>query len=157
MSTKVATAGVPTSPQEAFRIVVHEFGVKKLAEILLMKPGTLYNKADADAGSHHQPTLRDIVDVTRATGDCRVLDSLDRLFNRAAYDLTPGMYVSDEALLELLCRVNSDNGAMHRTLKSGLEDGRFTREELSAVRSEAFELITSVLTFLHRLEGMVDD
>jgi hypothetical protein len=51
---------------------------------------TLYNKCDADDDSHHQPTLRDVVRVTRATGDPRVLDSLDRMFNRASYDVSAG-------------------------------------------------------------------
>lgn len=150
-------AAVMESPQEAFRAVVYDYGVKRLAGELLMKTGTLYNKADADADSHHQPTLRDVVAVTRTTGDHRILDSLDRMFNRAAYDVTSGLEVSDEALLDLLCKVNSENGAMHRALTDGLSDGRFSRGELSAVRLEAFELVTSVLTFLHRLEGLVDE
>jgi hypothetical protein len=157
MSEKYAAGRVAASPQEAFRDVVYDFGAKALAAQLVMKPGTLYNKAEADADSHHQPTLRDVINVTRVTGDFRILDSLDHLFNRAAYDLTPGLEVSDAAVLDLLCRVNSENGHMHAALTAGLADGKFTRAELAAVRGEAFELITAVLTFVHRLEGMVDD
>jgi hypothetical protein len=157
MSDKYAAGQIPASPQEAFREVVYGFGVKALAAQLVMKPGTLYNKADADGDSHHQPTLRDVIAVTQITGDCRILDSLDRMFNRAAYDVTQGIEVSDAALLELLCRVGSENGAMQKALNDGLSDGRFTREELAAVKGEAFDLITAVLTFVHRLEGLVDD
>lgn len=91
------------NPFEAFKLAVYRFGVAELAAELGYRPGTLYNKADADADSHAQPTLRDVVLVTRLTGDCSILDSLDRMFGRAAYDVTPGQ-VSDEALLELLCR-----------------------------------------------------
>lgn len=148
---------VPSNPQQAFREVVYRFGVRELAAQMLMKVGTLYNKCDADEDSHNQPTLRDIVAVTQITGDATVLDSLDRMFNRAAYDVTPGLQVSDQAVLELLCRVGSDHGAMHAALLKGLTDRRFTREELAAVRGEAFELITSVLTFVKRLEGLVDE
>jgi hypothetical protein len=157
MSEKYAAGRLPASPQEAFREVVYDFGAKAMAAQLVMKPGTLYNKAEADADSHHQPTLRDVINVTRISGDFRVLDSLDRLFNRAAYDVTPGLRISDAALLELLCHVNSENGRMHAALTAGLEDGKFTRDELAAVRGEAFDLITAVLTFVHRVEGLVDE
>jgi hypothetical protein len=154
-----AAAGprVPLNPQEAFRQVAMDYGVQALAAELVMKTGTLYNKCDADDHSHHQPTLRDIVRITQATGDYRILDSLDRMFNRAAYDLTPGLVVSDAALLEILCKVGSDHGAMHKALADGLADRRLTRDETALIRAEAFELITSVLTFIHRVEGMVDD
>ncbi|WP_290906262.1 phage regulatory CII family protein [Aquabacterium sp.] len=158
MSNKLAAgAPIPANPQDAFHDAVHGYGVKALAALLVMKPGTLYNKCDADDDSHNQPTLRDIVRVTRATGNMVILDSLDRMFNRAAYDLTPCLQISDEALLELLCKVNSENGAMHAALTKGLADGKFTQTEMRAVRGEAFELITAVLTFLQRLEGLVDD
>lgn len=149
--------GVPASPQEAFRQAVFGFGVEDLAAALLMKKGTLYNKCEADEDSHHQPTLRDVVRVTQITGNPVILDSLDRMFNRAAYDLTTGHEVSDQAILELLCRVASENGAMHQALANGLADRRFTQVELRAVRAEAFDLVSAVLTVLRRLEGMVDD
>lgn len=147
---------VPVSPFEAFRLVCATYGVKEMAERTGMKPGTLWNKCDADVESHHQPTLRDVIAVTRESGDLRVLDSLDRLFGRAAYDVTPGA-VSDAALLELLCRVGSDSGALHTAVGIALADGRFTQQDLVAVRVEAFDLVSSVLCFVQRLEGLVDE
>ncbi|HYE71201.1 MAG TPA: phage regulatory CII family protein [Aquabacterium sp.] len=157
MSTKGAAGAIPDNPVEAFREVVHSFGVKQLAALLLMKPGTLYNKADGDVDSHHQPTLRDVVRVTQATNNMLILDSLDRMFNRAAYDVTPGIVVSDQELLDLLCRVNSESGAMHKALTDGYLDRHFSAADLRRVRAEVFDLVTAVLTFLHRLEGLVDD
>lgn len=154
---KSAPLQVPRDPHEAFKRVVYTFGVDAMAAELLMKKGTLYNKCDADAESFNQPTLRDIVGVTRVSGDTRILDSLDRMFNRAAYDVTTGLDVSDGALLELLCRVGSEQGQMHQALLKGFEDRRFCRDDLAAVRGEAFDLITAVLTFLQRVEGMVDE
>jgi hypothetical protein len=150
-------AGVPANPQDAFRQVCYAFGVKELAALLVMKTGVLYNKCDADEDSHHQPTLRDVVRVTQATGNTLVLDSLDRMFHRAAYDVTSGHEVSDKALLELLCTVGSENGAMHAALSKALQDLRLTSDEVKAVRGEAFDLITAVLTFVHRLQGLVDE
>lgn len=154
MTTNIA---VPANPHQAFREVVFRHGVKNVAARLVMKLGTLYNKCDADDDSHNQPTLRDVVLVTQVTGDTTILDSLDRMFNRAAYDVTPGLPVSDAALLDLLCKVASENGAMHTAVSSGLADRRFTKRELEAVRVEAFDLVTAVLTFLQRMEGLVDE
>ena len=156
MKHKPDNGAVPESPFEAFRVVAYTHGVERLANRLGMNRGTLYNKCDADVESHHQPTLRDVIAVTRESGDLRVLDSLDRLFDRAAYDVTPGA-VSDAALLELLCRVGSDSGALHTAVGTALADGRFTPQDLVAVRAEAFDLVSSVLCFVQRLEGLVDD
>lgn len=149
------TMSVPVSPQVAFRRVVHEYGVEEMAAQLLMVPGTLHNKCNCDQDSHHKPTLKDVVDVTRITGDHRILESLDRMFGRAGYDLTPGP-VCDSAILELLCKVASESGAMHQALMTGLQDRRFSLLELQAVRAEAFDLVNAVLSLQQRLEGLVD-
>ena len=147
---------VPVSPFEAFRAVVIGYGVKELAERLSMKTGTLWNKADADVESHHQPTMRDVIAITRETQDMRILESMNRLFDRATIDLRPGP-VSDEAVLELLLRVSSEKGQMAQALRNGYADARFCREDYLAVRGEAFDLINAVLDFVQRLEGLVDE
>lgn len=156
MKPFTSNPAVPESPFEAFRLVVYTAGAEHLANRLGMNRGTLYNKADADVESHHQPTLRDVIAVTRETGDMRILESLDRLFGRAGYEVTPGP-VSDAALMELLCKVGSESGAMHQALVVGLADGDFTLRDLQLVRGEAFDLISAVLNFVQRLEGLVDD
>jgi len=150
-----AHAVVPVNPYEAFRLVAYGYGVKELAERMGMSPGVLWNKADASVESHAQPTLRDVIAVTRETGDMRILESLNRLFERGSFDLTPGP-ASDAALLELLALVGSEQGAMCTALHKGLADRRFTPEDFQAVRAEAFDLINAVLAFLQRLEGLVD-
>lgn len=147
---------VPVSPFEAFRRVCSAYGVAEMAARIGLKPGTLWNKCDADVESHHQPTLRDVIAVTRESGDMRVLDSLNRLFDRASYDVAPGA-ASDEALLDLLCKVGSDSGHLHAAVGKALADGQFTQQDLVAVRAEAFDLVSSVLCFVQRLEGLVDE
>jgi hypothetical protein len=148
---------VASNPQQAFRDLVYRFGVKDMAAKLVMKTGTLYNKCEADEDSHNQPTLRDLVMVTQISADTSVLDSLDRMFNRAAYDVTPGLPVSDQAILELLCKVGSEHGDIHKAVGKALANARFSAQDLRAVRLEVFELVTAVLAFLQRLEGLVDD
>lgn len=156
MPMNCAVTAVPMNPQEAFRLAVYSFGVKEVAAALVMNEGTLHNKCNADEDSHHKPTLRDVIAVTRITGDTRILESLDRMFGRAGYETAPGE-VSDMALMELLCKVAGESGAMHQAVLAGLLDERFTAVEMQAVRAEAFDVINAVLGFVQRLEGLVDD
>lgn len=148
---------VPVSPFEAFKLAVYRYGVAELAAELGYRPGTLYNKADADADSHAQPTLRDVVLVSRLTGDLSILDSLDRLFGRVAYDVSPGAPVSDEALLELLCRVGSEQGDLFTAVQTALASERLDRAAVERVRAEAFDLVAAVLAFVQRLEEICDE
>ncbi len=162
MSRKHAQHGaqgrdVPASPFEAFKLAVYRYGVPELAAELGYKTGTLYNKADADADSHAQPTLRDVVLVTRLTGDTSILDSLDRMFGRVGVDVSPQAPASDEALLELLCRIGTEQGAMYSALHAALQDGNFSEHEVATVRAEAFDLVAAVLAFVQRLEGLRRD
>lgn len=144
---------------EAFRKVVYGYreGVPQLAAITAQKPGTLYNKADASDDSHNQPTLRDVVLVTQATNDMRVLEALCELFGRATYDTTRHAEVSDDALLDLLTKFGAENGDFHRALSQALTVKRFTDAEMATVRAEAMDVVGALMTLLHRLEGLVDD
>ena len=150
-------APVAPNPFEAFKLAVYRFGVAELAAQLGYRPGTLYNKADADADSHAQPTLRDVVLVTRLTGDHSILDSLDRMFDRVAYAVKPNQPVSDEALLELLCKVGSEQGDLFSAVHLALQDQRMSRQDVERVRLEAHQLIAAVLAFVQRLEGLCDE
>lgn len=141
---------------EAFKELVYSFGPKDLAPLLGCKVGTLYNKADADEGSHAQPTLRDVVLLTQITGDMRVLDALNEMFGRAAYDCVKHQEASDEALLELLAGLGKESGEFHAALAAGLKQRRFTLETMRTIRGEAFDVVAALMTLLARLEGYVD-
>jgi len=158
--SKVAAAPrheVALNPLEAFRDVCYAYGVSELAAALAYRKGTLYNKADADAESHHQPTLLDVVNVTRVTYDHRILESLDRMFGRAGFLLPPESLCSDEHLLDLLCKVGEESGQLHAAVRNAMADRRFTLVELQLIRGEAFDLIGQLMVFLVRLEGLVDE
>ncbi|MES1977322.1 MAG: phage regulatory CII family protein [Pseudomonadota bacterium] len=146
---------IPLSPQIAFREVVERFGYAEMAAAIVMHKGTLQNKCNTDEDSHHKPTLKDVVDVTRVSNDPAVIVSLARMFGLATYELVPGLG-SDEALLELLCKVSAESGAMHAALVKGYADKTFSLDDYRAVRAEAFDLISAVMDFLQRLEGNVD-
>lgn len=158
MSGKGAVAPatfVPLSPQAAFREVCRSYGIKEMAAQLLMAEGVLQNKCHTDEDSHHKPTMADVVNVTRISGDTRILESLDRMFGRAGYELVPGP-VDDAALMELLCRIGTEKGAMYAALQRGLKDKRFCIDNFREVKGEAYDVISAVLDFIQRLEGLVD-
>lgn len=144
------------NPFEAFRQLVYLHDVKALAAQMGMKPGTLWNKADADADSHNQPTLRDVVALTQRTGDTRVVDALNEMFGRAAFDVAPHAQVSDSALLELLTQLGIEKGEFHQALHDALADGRFTVKELQLIRGRAFDLVSALMTLVARVEGLLD-
>lgn len=149
---------VPLSPFEAFRLVVYGQDVPTLAREMGLKPGTLWNKADADDDSHAQPTLRDVIQVTRLTGDTTILESLDRMFDRAGFPVPqPDNQIHDAALLELFLRVGDENGQLCRAVHTALADERFSHAELQQIRGEAFDLVSHLMAFLARIEGLVDD
>lgn len=142
---------------EAFRQLVYLHGVDKLAPLMGLRPGTLYNKADAGDDSHNQPSLRDVVMVTQITGDMRVLDSLNETFNRAAFDCSESKGTSDAELLELLADLGAETGEFHTELAEGLREQRFTRGRFNAIRAEAMDIVSALMTLTHRIEGYVDE
>jgi hypothetical protein len=145
------------NPFEAFRRLVYLHNVQQLAPQMGLKPGTLYNKADADAESHNQPTLRDVVQLTRLTADTRVLDALNEMFDRAAFDVAPHAQASDEALLELLARMGVESGEFHAAVLQALVSHKFTVADLQAIRAEAFDLVGALMTLVQRVEGLLDE
>lgn len=145
------------NPFEAFRRVVYRHDVKSLAPRMGMKAGTLYNKADADSDSHNQPTLRDVVALTQLTGDFSVLDALNELFGRAAFDVSPHAQVSDAALLELLTQLGIEKGDFHQALHAALVDGKFSTAELQRIRATAFDVVSALMTVVARVEGLSDE
>lgn len=147
----------PASPYEAFRRLVYGYGVADMARVMGLKPGTLYNKADADPESQAQPTLRDLIVATEATGDTSVLDALDEMFERAAFSVRPLAHASDEALLELLAKLGKESGDFHGALHMALSDRAFSAKHLNDIRAEAFDLVSALMTLVKRVEGLVDE
>lgn len=157
MNFKSVSTGHPANPFEAFRQLAYTFGVVELAQQMGLKPGTLYNKADADEETHHQPTLRDVLLATRLTKDMRVLDALNEHFGRAAFDVSHSGEKSDEALLELLAGLGMETGHFHQALRDALADRRFSAHDFVLVRDEAMDMVSALMTLVNRLEGLVDE
>ena len=157
MIFKPVPKGHPANAFEAFRQLAYSFGVQELAQQMGLKPGTLYNKADADEETHHQPTLRDVLLATRLTGDMRVLDAMNEAFGRAAFDISNNDAKSDDALLELFTDYGAEAGEFCQVLNQGLRAKRFTAQNAVLIRDEALDVIGALMTLVHRVEGLVDE
>jgi hypothetical protein len=142
---------------EAFRRLVLSADVQKLAPLMGLRPGTLYNKAEGSEESHHQPTLRDVLLATQITGNTSVLDALDATFGRATFDCLAFESTSDEALLELLAKLGAESGEFHSALARGLAAKSFSPATYGAIRAQALDMVSALMTLVHRLEDLVDE
>lgn len=156
MIFKSVPKGHPANAFEAFRQLVYSFGVVELAGRMGVKPGTLYNKADADEETHHQPTLRDVVLASRLTDDMRVIDALNESFGRASFDISHMGEVSDKALLELVLRSTVEYGEYHKAALTAIEADRFDPHHFVLMKAELMEAICAMLTLNKRFEGLID-
>lgn len=144
----------------AFRELVYlegTAGVEALAAFLGYKVGTLYNKADSGDDTHNQPTLRDLIQSTHFRQDLRAIDALNEMFGRAAYDCACHINTTDEALLELLTQLGAETGEFHTAIAAGLKARRFSLAQMRQVRAEAFDMVSALMTLVHRLEDYVDE
>lgn len=142
---------------EAFRQAVMLSGdVPALAARMGIRAGTLYNKAEAGDDTHNQPTLRDAVLVTQITGDMRIVEALAATFGRATFDTNGQAMATDEELLTLLADMGAETGEFHAALAKGLREQRFTLQALAHIRQEALDVVSALMTVLHRLEYLVD-
>lgn len=157
MKFKNVSRSPASDPFEAFRQLVYTAGVDTLAPAMGIKPGTLYNKADADVDTHHQPTLRDVVLATQLTSDLRVVDALNEMFGRAAFDAGKFACHSDEALLELFTEYGAEGGEFCQAVGAALKRRSFSANDFVLIRSEAFDVVATLMTLVARLEGLVDD
>lgn len=142
---------------EAFRQAVLLSGdVPGLAARMGLRPGTLYNKAEAGDDTHNQPTLRDVVLVSELTGDLRVVEALAATFGLACFDAQARARASDEELLTLVADMGAEHGEFHAALATGLRARSFSPEQLGRIRAEALDVVAALMTLLQRLDDLVD-
>lgn len=141
---------------EAFRRVVHDYDVAKMAAKLGMPVGTLYNKANLNESSVHKPSLRDALLVQVISGDTRIVEAMAHCLGGVFVKLPTAQGISDVALLEMVADISIMNGRFHGELKAALEDGKFTKDEHQAIHQRALTYITAIIATVNRIEGMVD-
>lgn len=146
----------PLDVYEAFRAVVHDYGVPEMAAKIGMPVGTLYNKANVNESSPHKPNLGEGVLVQVVSGDTRLIETEAHILGGVFLKLPKLDNVSDAALLEMLCEIRVQDGLFHDELKKALEDKKFSTDEHGRISRQALRYVTAVLEAVKRIEGMVD-
>ncbi|MFA6971674.1 MAG: phage regulatory CII family protein [Gallionella sp.] len=146
---------IPKDVQDAFYRVVHDFGVEKLAGMMGMSAGVLYNKANTNDTSHHKPTLADSVIVTNLTRDFRILQAFAHSSGGVFHQFPDLSDISTDALLIHIIRIEKEGGDFYRELHGALrEDDTISKTEFASIEREAHEWISAILEGLARLKEM---
>lgn len=147
----------PADIHEAFRAVVHDYGVPDMAAKIGVPVGTLYNKANVNESTQHKPNLTEAVLVQVVSGDHRIVEAMAHTLGGLYLRLPELSVVSDAALLDMVADIHIMSGKFHYEIKEALRDGKFTRQEHAQIREQALAFITSVLEAVQRIEGMIDE
>lgn len=128
-------------------------GLPKLAKLIDMREGTLYNQVNPNAEGHsvNVGTFRAML---LATKDYRSLDALERDCGRAAFLLPDFSKGGDTALLEVWSRMAKEYGDIGGKLSEALKSGDITIEEAAALEKEALEMIAVITEFIARVKGI---
>lgn len=141
---------------EAFRAIVHDYDVARMAAKIGMSAGTLYNKSNLNESSPHKPTLGEALLVQLIAQDTRIVQAMAHLLGGVFVKLPTVDTVSDQALLDMVAEISIMNGRFHGELKEALADGKFTRDEHRNIHQQALGFIRSILETVGRIEGMID-
>lgn len=140
---------------EEFEGGVHKGGgIPRVAELIGTSPGVLYNKLAGAEGSHHKLTVLDMQLVFLATGRIEHLQAQARGMNCVAFPVPDFSKCSDEALIELLAKVQEEGGQYHHLLRHCLQDGQIDRGELAQLEREMFEWLGAIVEAHSRVKGL---
>lgn len=146
---------IPKDVHEAFRQVVYDFGVEKLAGMMGIPTGTLYNKCNVNETSHHKPTLADCVLVTLLTTDKRVVRSFSATVGGVYYDQPDLSDLDTDTLLQHLTRIQIRNGSFHHEIHEAISnDDKIDCAEFRRIEREAHEYLAMILESLARMREM---
>lgn len=143
---------------EELRHQAREFGIEKLAALMGVSLGTLYNKLNlSEATTHHKITLADYIQIVTFTKQPTPHYALSGMLGMAAFLLPDMRDQSDEALLDIVNRVHIEGGDVHRALATALAAPAITAEQAQRVRNESLQWIAAILELDARVQGMVSD
>ena len=148
---------IPADVQQAFYRVVHDFGVEKLAGMMGMSPGTLYNKANynQNENNHNKPTLADCIVVTHLTGDKRIAQAFALAAGGGVFELPDLSRLSTDALLINLTHIQIRNGSFHHEIHEALSsDDKIDAGEFARIEREVHGYLAAILEGLGRMRGV---
>lgn len=149
--------------QAAYR-VAHDFeggaakngGAVKLAQRMGKNPGTFLNQVNPEQETH-KLWLGDAVLMQTLSHDHRILHAMAATLGEVCFRIPDLKNVSDQALIELICKIGHEGGHFYQVINSGISQTRFTRQALERIREEGYEFIAAIAETMARIEGMLDE
>ncbi|HLP97502.1 MAG TPA: phage regulatory CII family protein [Sideroxyarcus sp.] len=149
---------VPKDVQQAFREVAFDFDVEKLAAMMSISRGTLYNKCNCNENesNHNKPTLSDAVLVTLLTNDKRIIQAFSQTVGGVYFDKPDLSNLTTDALMAHILKIARENGNFHSAIDRAIEKNGICKSEYSEIEREGHELIAAILESLYRMKEMAE-
>ncbi|MGT2507895.1 phage regulatory CII family protein [Cupriavidus basilensis] len=126
-------------------------GVPALATRMGRSANTLQNKLNPSQ-DHHKLTLKEAAEITSLTGDARIVDAMASLIGRISVPVPQLGDLSDGALLDLVGKLLTKQGAMFNEFTSRYADGDIDAEDFRVLDAGADQLIQCVMEWKKRVE-----
>jgi hypothetical protein len=130
-------------------------GVQPLAKMTGMIPSTLQNKSDRKQDTHHL-SVKEARAVMLVTNDFRILQAMASEVGYAAVPLPANAFPADMDMLGAWADWSAEIAQTVEQVKSALEDGTITQEEILAILMELIEDFERGLEMLDVLKGMAE-
>ncbi len=141
--------------QESLRSVAYSHGIDRLANVMGLQQGTLYNKLNPnDSSAHHKIALSEFIQIMVTTGKFDPLERLCALMGGAFFPLPNFEDLSDSALLDIVNKVHIHGGQAHKAMHTALDDGMVTMEEAKVCDEAFLKWLSAILELRSRFNGM---
>ena len=140
----------------SLREAVIDFGIDRMASLMNVAVGTLYNKLNLnDSSLHHKPTISDLIQVVYHSRDTAPIAALCAEFGGVFVRLPDLSKTPDEDLLHLINRWGAENGEVHEVMARALSDLTVTPAEVDELRRQVHEAIAALLEVKARFGSFV--
>lgn len=141
--------GDPRSLKEALYETIHGYrhGVEALAEELNMTKSYLYRSALPDEDERDSGVrfpLKQLIPLTRATGDFRVLNYIERSLHRITVPY-PAQVARPETLQRDAIKAAAEFGEMMSEIHARCGDGELTRKDRERIFREGWEAVEAIM------------
>jgi len=131
-------------------------GAVKLAIRMGQNPGTFLNRVNPEQETH-KLWLGDAMLMQVVSGDHRILHAMAAALNEVCYPIPDLTDVSDQALIELICKIGTEGGHFYQVINAGLSEAKFTRAQFAEIRKEGLEYMAAIAETMARIEGLIDE
>jgi len=140
-------------PLLAAQLVGHDYGVPELAEKLLVKPGTMYNKLNPEF-EHNHLYLHEAIYITKLADDHRILEAWAHSCGYALVRV-PQSVACDEDLSDQLMKLTEVMGEAYASVREARQDGVIDNTEFEQIKSQFLKVFTEAKGLETVLEDQV--